>query len=45
MKIELLFQYGYGIMICKKKRFVFNNKSEVVEEKHESVYKEMENRR
>ena len=27
MKIELLFQYGYGIMIYKEKRFVFHNKS------------------
>lgn len=27
MKMELLFQYGYGIMIYKKKRFVFHNKS------------------
>ena len=32
MKIELIFQYGYGIMICKEKRFVFHNKSRFIKE-------------
>ena len=32
MKMELIFQYGYGIMICKEKRFVFHNKSRFIKE-------------
>ncbi len=35
MKMELIFQYGYGIMICKEKRFVFHNKSEFGEVDYE----------